>query len=96
MSHLTDRDTVDDDCNFIWNEEVFYDLGLDQVWCDNGNWIPDEYRYHINENGTLDWYSYCHYYNIPWSWPEFLPNWAIEDMDQYYRDQYHLLLTDDN
>jgi hypothetical protein len=46
MSHLSNHDY---DCNFIWNENVFYDLGLDQVWCINGNWIPDEERYHIDE-----------------------------------------------
>ena len=35
----------------------------------DGTWIPDEYRYHINENGILDWYSYCQAYGIDWSYP---------------------------
>ena len=84
------------DCNDAWNEHIFYDLGLDQVWCINGNWIPDEDRYHINENDTLDWYSYCQAYGIHWSFPQLLPDWAIYDMDQYYRDLYYQNLTEDN
>jgi hypothetical protein len=84
------------DCNDIWNEQVFYDLGLDQVWCDNGNWIPDEYRYHIDENCTLDWYSYCRVHQINWPWPQRLPGWAIDAMDRHFRDLYHQNLTENN
>lgn len=81
---------TDYDCNDLWNEHTCYELDLHLVWHDNsGNWIPDEYRYHYDENGTLDWYSYCDFYDIHWSAPRLLPVWLIDDMDQYYRDQYY-------
>jgi len=84
------------DCNDVWNEQVFYTLGLDQVWCDNGNWIPDEYRYHINENELLDWYSYCENHGINLPFPQVLPTWAIDMMDQYYRELFYGQLTEEN
>ena len=96
MSYLSNTGMVDDDCNLVWNEEVFYDLGLDQVWCINGDWIPDEERYHINENGAMDWYSYSDLYHIAGTFPALLPTFAIEDMDQYYRDRYYGIITEDN
>jgi len=93
---------LDDDCNDIWNEDVFYDLDLHLVWHDSsGNWIPYEYReaYYSEENNPMDWYSYCDYLGIQWSAPRILPSWAIADMDQYYRDKYNnsrLDITEDN
>lgn len=88
---------IDEECNHGWDEDVFYSLGLDRVWHDNsGNWIPDEYRYDGNENNILGWYSYCQVHNIHWPYPVGLPNWAIEDMDQYYRDSYYLTATELN
>ena len=99
MSHnlLSPDSHMDDECNDLWNEDTFYTLDLHMVWHDNsGNWIPDEYRYHIEENNTMDWYSYCDYSGIIWYAPRILPLWAIWDMDQYYRDDYHQSLTENN
>ena len=88
---------MDDDDNIIWNEHTFYDLDLHLVWHDgSGNWIPDEYRYHIEENGALDWSTSCVYYGILWDAPRLLPQWAIMDMDQFYRAQYYQNLTEEN
>jgi hypothetical protein len=74
------------------NDEVFYALGLDQVWHEGGNWIPLEYRY----NGAMDWYSYVDVYNIDWPYERKLPEWAIQDMDNYYQEKYYLSSTDEN
>ena len=88
--------TVEEENNGL-DDDVFYALGLDRVWHDDGgNWIPDEHRYHGDENQIMDWYSYCQVHHINWGFPQLLPNWAIEDMDQYYRDLYKDHLSEHN
>ena len=32
----------DGECNNNVSDNVFYDLDLQSVWIENGNWIPDE------------------------------------------------------
>src|SRR5437763_682404 len=79
----------ENDCNYCWNEWVFYELHLDLVWKSNGNWIPDHERYPEGWVDQLDWYTYCDRFGIPSETPRLLPDWAIEEMDQYYRDTYY-------
>jgi hypothetical protein len=81
--------------NSLRNDEVFYALGLDQVWHDGGNWIPLEYRYN-GETKEMDWYTYVDVYNIDWLFERKLPSWAIQDMDNYYQEKYYLSSTDEN
>jgi len=72
------------------DDVVFYYLGLNLVWHDqHGHWIPDEYRYRCNETVTTDWYDYAATHGITWELPPILPTWAIIEMDQYYRDKYY-------
>ena len=87
---------MDEECNNDINDELFYDLGLDRVWHDDRGWIPDTFRYPPEQPRPLTWYEYCYLYNIIWRYPRSLPNWAIESMDQYYRDSYYGNLTEEN
>ena len=85
------------DCNDTWNDDLLYYLGWQQVWHDHhGEWIPDEDRHHPDENGLDNWYDYCDYHNIRWDYPRFLPHWAIEYMDNLYRDEYYQSLNEEN
>ena len=89
--------TQGSECNNVWDDIKFYEWGIDLVWHDqSGNWIPDEYRYHPNDNSILNWYSYCDLYGITWDLPRLLPNWAIDEMDQFYRERYYLPFSNEN
>jgi len=91
------RTTMDEECNNDVDDTLFYFLGLDLVWHDNnGHWIPDEYRYPPGHPQPLNWYEYCVSYNITWTISGTLPNWAIELMDQYYRDLYYNTQSEEN
>jgi hypothetical protein len=88
---------MDEDCNNGISDELFYGPGLDLVWHDNnGYWIPDEFRYPPGQPQPLSWYEYCDTYNIIWLFPRTLPNWAIDSMDQYYRDSHYYNLDEEN
>jgi hypothetical protein len=80
---------MDEECNKDIVDDSYYDLGLDLIWHDGGNWIPDEYRCPPGHSQPLNWYEYCDAYNITWLFPRTIPNWAMESMDQYYRDKYY-------
>jgi hypothetical protein len=82
-------DCMHNDCNYCWNEDVFYQLHLEQVWTHNGTWIPDHLRYPEGWVDQLDWYTYCDTFHIPWEAARLLPWWAMEEMDQYHRDNYY-------
>ena len=88
---------MDEECNNGVDEAQFYYLCLDLVWHDNnGHWTPDEFRYLPGHPQPLNWYEYCDAYNIIWLCPRTLPNWAIETMDQYYRDRHYQNTSEDN
>jgi hypothetical protein len=94
-------DCKEEECNHCWNEDVFYTLGLHHVWKINGHWIPDHDRYPEGWIPQLDWYTYCDTFHIPWSDTRLLPNWAIESMDEYNREDYYRytdrdVLTEEN
>lgn len=80
---------MEDECNYCWSEVILYQLGLDVVWTIHGHWIPDHERYPEGWTVQLDWYTYCDTFDIPWYFPRNLPDWAIEMMDQYHRENYY-------
>ena len=101
MDPIPECTCMEDECNHCWNEHVFNRLGLHAVWKMNGHWIPDHERYPEGWTQLLDWYTYCDTFNIPWIGPMNLPNWAIEMMDQFHREEYYQdtgihMLTEEN
>lgn len=82
---------MEGDCNHCWNEQVFSQLGLDLVWKVDGVWIPGYER----PFQQLDWYSYCDTFGIPWQYPRLLPEWAIQNMDDYHEYECHRDMGDD-
>lgn len=80
---------LDGDCNYCWNEQVFYQLGLDLVWKENGHWIAGHDRYPEGGTQQLGWYAYCDTFGIPWPLPRLLPDWAITNMDEQHEFDAH-------
>ena len=77
-------------CNYCWNELVFQQLGLHEVWKVNGLWIPQYERYPDGGTHQLGWYEYCDAFGIPWPYPRLLPDWAIANVDEQHEREVHM------